>query len=133
MANTVLRDAIAAMVLDQAQNVAAELGPGVQVEFRRDNAASGVTVWAIMTATPDSRGILGGETDERCFDLLVPRQTGFPPTGYWRPGDKFMHEGLAYGVDSVQADNTSDELASTWTFHCTRFGEVVGNTVELDG
>jgi hypothetical protein len=104
---------------------------GVQIDFKNPGDVAWTTVWGFIAGSDRKVGLLGGVTDTDGLDVIIPRQTSFPPTDFL-PGSQIRYPistGTVFQVDVIEEDNEENTQASTFKLVCTRFGHC---TVEAE-
>jgi len=110
---TYRRDSIALALYRVAQR------QGVQLTL--DNGTEdAITVWAVVSPVERQLGRSRGETDIERLTLTIPRQTAFPPST-WQPGATITLHSKVYEIETANADNGDDAMASSWVVEAFRF------------
>ena len=111
-----IRDRAAAAALRAARRV------GVEIEFKNPSDPF-VSFWGYVVGNNRTIGLLGGLTDMDELEVVIPRQTNFPPAAF-NPGAEIRYpktSGNVFAVEDAIGDNEDINQSSTFRLSCRRF------------
>lgn len=116
-----IRDAVAKSALETCRRL------GFQVNYQSPGCAA-VTLWAIPNEGGDTMSLLGNTEIGQTMELLIPRQTDFPPPDGLVPGARIQIGDTWYATD-IRYPMENADMSPTFMASLRRLDV----TVEVDG
>ena len=118
-------DCVAEIAVDLADCFGHSVANGSPLIFNNEDGTGDFSLSGyIDEGYSGSASLHGGQTDSQEINIIIPKQTNFPPASFHiNTGSIVTANGTKYVTEDYSSDIEDMKLAATFTLICTRFNQ----------